>query len=75
MRPSIPDVEDNSQISVNLFPSFDIYDETYKYVDGIPIQASILIPKTLSDTKRPLLVRLHGGAWTEGSGGIWIRPW
>lgn len=75
MRPSIPDTEDNSQTTVNLFSSFNIYDETYKYVDGVPIQASILIPKTPSDGKRPLLVRLHGGAWTEGSGGISIRPW
>ncbi|KAI7785937.1 hypothetical protein LA080_005598 [Diaporthe eres] len=75
MRPSVPDTEDNSQTTVDLFASFNSYEETYKYVDGVPIQASILIPKPPSDGKRPLLVRLHGGAWTEGSGDIWIRPW
>lgn len=75
MRPSTLDTKDNSQIAVDLSSSFDIYDETYKCVDGIPIRASIFAPRTPSDKRRPLLVRFHGGAWTEGSGGIWIRPW
>lgn len=75
MRPSTLDTEDHSQTSLDLFSSFYIYEETYKHVDGVPIQTNILIPKTPFDGKRPLLVRLHGGAWTEGRGDIWIRPW
>lgn len=75
MRPSALDSKDNVQTAIDLFSSFDIYDETYKYVDGFPIEVSILIPKTASPGKRPLLVRFHGGAWTEGSRDISLRPW
>lgn len=75
MRPSTLNTEDNSPITIDFLSSFDIYEEDYKLVDGIPIQATILIPKTPSDGKRPLLVRFHGGAWTEGSGDICFRPW
>jgi acetyl esterase/lipase len=48
------------------FAPFNIKDVAYKTVRDVPIQASILTPKTGLTGKRPLLIRWHGGFWMTG---------
>lgn len=46
---------------------FNVTDVTYKTVNGHPIGASILIPKSMSSGRRPLIVRWHGGFLVGGA--------
>jgi acetyl esterase/lipase len=51
------------------FDPFSITDVTYKTVNHVPIEASILIPKLITGErpgKYPLVVRWHGGFWMTG---------
>ncbi|CAJ2502905.1 Uu.00g102990.m01.CDS01 [Anthostomella pinea] len=75
MREPPLDLEHTPLGSIPLLPSFKIYAETYKQVNGQPIDAYIYIPKDLPLGKRPLLVRFHGGAFSEGTCDSWIHPW
>ena len=54
---------------------FDVFRTAYKHIHPQPIHASILVPKTLPPGARPLLVRFHGGAFTEGFAEGFLRPW
>ncbi|KAH9886591.1 Alpha/Beta hydrolase protein [Xylariomycetidae sp. FL2044] len=69
------DTQDQVQGALDLFPAFDVFSHPYKYVNEQPIEAYVLVPKDLGPGKRPLLVRLHVGAFCEGQCDIWLRPW
>ncbi|KAH6654840.1 Alpha/Beta hydrolase protein [Truncatella angustata] len=64
------------QAALDLLQLFDIFVDTYKTVNDHPIGVHILIPKTKSTSgRRPILVKLHGGGWHEGTSDDWWRPW
>lgn len=63
------------QATLNLLPAFDVFADTYKHVDGQPINAHILVPKNRPSGKSPVLIRIHGGAFSEGASDYWFRPW
>lgn len=63
------------QEALDVLPLFDCFVDTYKTVNGHPIGVHILVPKEKPAGKRPLLVRLHGGAWHEGTSDHHFRPW
>lgn len=68
--------ETNQSIkSLNLLPQFNITDTMYKTVGEHEIGVTILVPKTTPPGKRPVLVRFHGGAMTEGERESFLRPW
>ncbi|KAK9422916.1 putative Alpha/Beta hydrolase protein [Seiridium unicorne] len=69
------DIQYQVQEVLNLLPSFDAFWEAYKTVNGHQIGVHILVPKEKSTTRRPVLVRIHGGAWHEGSSDHDLRPW
>ncbi|KAF1840250.1 alpha/beta-hydrolase [Cucurbitaria berberidis CBS 394.84] len=48
------------------FDSFDIYHTSYKKIGNHEIRAGILVPKTLSPGKHPILVKFHGGGLVTG---------
>lgn len=53
----------------NKFTNFTIHQTTYKTINNHPIRADILIPKDApasAATKRPLIVRYHGGGLIMG---------
>ncbi|KAK9415393.1 putative Alpha/Beta hydrolase protein [Seiridium unicorne] len=58
-----------------LLPLFHVCNAYYKAVDHQPIGVRVLIPRELPNVKRPLLVRIHGGAFSEGTSDSWLRPW
>jgi cephalosporin-C deacetylase-like acetyl esterase len=62
---------ENSQ---NVLDQFKAYRVAYKYIDSQPIHAFFLIPNKLPSGPRPLLVRFHGGGWTEGEADASMRP-
>jgi len=68
------------------FAPFSISTHTYKMVDGHPILADVFIPKSLLDLdrasterskKRPLMIRIHGGALVGGQRdhAVWCTGW
>jgi acetyl esterase/lipase len=63
------------QSVLRILPSFEIHQETYKTVRDQPIGVHVLIPKHAQAGKRPVLVKLHGGAFVEGTSDDWWRPW
>ncbi|KAI0024134.1 alpha/beta-hydrolase [Xylariomycetidae sp. FL0641] len=75
MRPVTITTEQQTEPALPLLARFDSYAETYKRVNGQPIDAYILIPKGGPGEKRPLLVRIHGGGFTEGTCDGFIAPW
>lgn len=60
--------------SIKIFDKFDTYRVAYKYIKDQPIHAFFIIPRQLPAGPRPLLVRFHGGGWTEGEADASIRP-
>ncbi|KEF51957.1 uncharacterized protein A1O9_11947 [Exophiala aquamarina CBS 119918] len=60
--------------TIRILHKFDAYRVAYKYVDSQPIHAFFVIPKQLPPGPRPLLVRFHGGGWTEGEADASLRP-
>ncbi|KAI0127339.1 Alpha/Beta hydrolase protein [Xylariales sp. AK1849] len=63
------------QETLDLLPLFDVFVETYKTVNEHPIGVHILVPKEKSASERPVLVKLHGGAWHEAASDHFFRPW
>jgi len=60
------------------FTPFNISDVDYKTVNGHPIKAYILTPKTAtSPSKCPILVRFHGGFLITGAAAFpdWLAQW
>ncbi|KAK9789993.1 putative Alpha/Beta hydrolase protein [Seiridium cardinale] len=57
-----------------LLPLFHVCNAYYKAVNHQPIGVHVLIPRELPKGKRPLLVRIHGGAFSEGTSDSWLRP-
>lgn len=43
------------------FTNFNILQAVYKSVDGHRIRADLIIPKTVSTGKAPIIARFHGG--------------
>lgn len=74
MKKAEVDIESQVQAALDLFPLFDIYEDTYKTVNDHPIGVHILVPKKAA-SKRPVLVKLHGGAFHEGASDLAFRPW
>lgn len=60
--------------SLKLLEHFHAYRVAYKYINSQPIHAFFVIPKELPKGPRPLLVRYHGGGWTEGEAEASLRP-
>ncbi|KAM0808681.1 putative Alpha/Beta hydrolase protein [Seiridium cardinale] len=58
-----------------LLPLFHVCNAYYKAVDHQPIGVHVLIPRELPNGKRPLLARIYGGAFSEGTSDSWLRPW
>jgi cephalosporin-C deacetylase-like acetyl esterase len=48
------------------YAAFDLVDVNYKEAKGVPIPASILVPKNVKPGKHPVLVRWHGGCLITG---------
>ena len=62
------------------FNLFDRVDLTFTYVNGHPLEATILIPKTLQSKPQadyPVLVNWHGGGFVVGHRMYegWYPPW
>ncbi|EMR71266.1 putative alpha beta hydrolase fold-3 domain protein [Eutypa lata UCREL1] len=74
MDPYTIDLTNQCENSIKLLPQFDTYRTAYKHVNSQPIHAFFLIPKELPPGPRPLLVRFHGGAWSEGEAESFMRP-
>lgn len=74
MEPYTIDPADQWENSLKLLEHFHAYRVAYKYVNSQPIHAFFVIPKQLPQGPRPLLVRYHGGAWTEGEAEASLRP-
>jgi cephalosporin-C deacetylase-like acetyl esterase len=74
MEPYTIDPNTQWENSLKILDQFDAHRTTYKYVNSQPIHAFFVIPKNLPSGPRPLLVKLHGGAWTEGEAEASIRP-
>lgn len=75
MKKGSVDIDSQVQATLDLLPLFEIFVDTYKTVNGHPIGLHILAPKQESTSKKPLLVKLHGGAWHEGASDYSLRPW
>lgn len=60
--------------AVRLFEKFNVFRAPYKLIDNQPIHAFFIVPERLPPGPRPLLVRFHGGGWTEGEAEASIRP-
>ncbi|ORY68711.1 Alpha/Beta hydrolase protein [Pseudomassariella vexata] len=69
------DTEQQAPEALGLFEKFTIYTEFYKHIEDQPIGLFALVPKTTPSGNRPLLARIHGGAFTEGKSDGFIRPW
>lgn len=69
------DLESQAPNAPERLAQFDVFRTAYKHINSQPILAFILIPKTLPAGVRPLLVRFHGGALTEGIAEGFLRPW
>ena len=52
---------------MNKLAPFNIHEITYKTVFNTPIDATILIPKSIKPGKYPVLVRWHGGYLVSGA--------
>ncbi|KAI0153292.1 Alpha/Beta hydrolase protein [Xylariaceae sp. FL1272] len=63
------------QSVIDILPRFNVYLETYKTVNEHPIGVHILVPIEKRTMKRPVLVKLHGGGFHEGSSDSSFRPW
>lgn len=74
MEPYTIDPEKQWSNTLKILPQFDAYRVAYKYVNAQPIHAFFVIPKQLPPGPRPLLVRFHGGGWTEGEADASLRP-
>ncbi|RYP10859.1 hypothetical protein DL764_000411 [Monosporascus ibericus] len=74
MEPYTIDPAHQHENSIKLLGRFDAYRTAYKYVNSQPIHAFFIIPKQLPPGPRPLLVRFHGGGWTEGEAEASLRP-
>ncbi|KAH8703219.1 Alpha/Beta hydrolase protein [Talaromyces proteolyticus] len=59
------------------FTNFNILQATYKIVDGHEIRADLLIPKSLSKDKAPVIARFHGGGLVRGDSiyAAWFPLW
>lgn len=67
-------------MSSSKFDPFDRLDLTYKTINGHPLQATILTPKTLRSKPAaayPTLVNWHGGGFVVGHRMYepWFSPW
>ena len=67
-------------MSASIFDAFDRVDLTYKTVNDHPLEATILIPKTLQSkpsAEYPVLVHWHGGGFVVGHRMYepWFAPW
>jgi cephalosporin-C deacetylase-like acetyl esterase len=74
MEPYTIDPEKQWSNTLKILPQFDAYRVAYKHVNAQPIHAFFVIPKQLPPGPRPLLVRFHGGGWTEGEADASLRP-
>lgn len=74
MEPYNIDPEKQWSNTLKILPQFDAYRVAYRLVNGQPIHAFFVIPKELPPGPRPLLVRFHGGGWTEGEADASLRP-
>lgn len=75
MEAAFIDLESQAPNAPERLAKFDAFRTAYKHVNSQPIHAFILIPKALQPGVRPLLVRFHGGAFTEGIAEGFLRPW
>ncbi|KAJ7585159.1 Alpha/Beta hydrolase protein [Mycena floridula] len=59
------------------FAPFNIFTATYKTVHDHEIQADVLIPKSISPTKCPVIIRFHGGGLVLGARLFpdWFAQW
>lgn len=74
MEPYVIDPNTQWSNSNKILDQFVAYRVAYKFVKSQPIHAFFIIPKQLPPGPRPLLVRFHGGGWTEGEADASIRP-
>lgn len=74
MEPYTIDPEDQHPNSIQLLKEFNAYRTVYKEANSQPIHAFFVVPQNLPPGPRPLLVRYHGGAWTEGEAEASLRP-
>ncbi|KAJ7583906.1 Alpha/Beta hydrolase protein [Mycena floridula] len=56
-----------STMAAEKFAPFNIFTATYKTVHDHGIQADVLIPKSISPAKCPIIVRFHGGGLVFGA--------
>ncbi|KAI0134145.1 alpha/beta-hydrolase [Xylariales sp. AK1849] len=69
------DTTDQVPAALALLPQFHICNAFYKAIGYQPIGVHILIPKGSPSGKRPLLVRIHGGGFSEGKSDSFLRTW
>lgn len=74
MEPYAIDPDTQWENSVKLLGDFDAYRTAYKFVNSQPIYAFFIIPKQLRTGLSPLLVRFHGGGFSEGEAEASLRP-
>lgn len=74
MEPYTIDPSKQWSNTLKILHKFDAYRVAYKRVNSQPIHAFFVIPKRLPTGPRPLLVRFHGGGWTEGEADASLRP-
>lgn len=60
--------------TIKIVDQFNVYRAPYKHVNKHPIYAFFVVPKVLPAGPRPLMVRYHGGGWTEGEAEASLRP-
>ncbi|EJT78766.1 hypothetical protein GGTG_03864 [Gaeumannomyces tritici R3-111a-1] len=68
------DLETQHPNTIKIVDQFNVYRAPYKHVNNRPIYAFFLVPKVLPAGPRPLMVRYHGGGWTEGEAEASLRP-
>ncbi|KAJ7583866.1 Alpha/Beta hydrolase protein [Mycena floridula] len=64
-------------MALEKFAPFNIFTATYKIVHDHEIQADILVPKSISPAKCPVIVRFHGGGLVLGARLFpdWFAQW